>query len=665
MCGIFGFVSASSRRLSTDAVENLMARLFRLSESRGREASGLAVLAANEINLCKGSIPGSRLIRLPEYRQLLRKASDNGGSLPNRDSPFAAIGHSRLVTSGGQKMDVNNQPLENDGIALVHNGIIVNVDALWENNPKLKRRGEVDTEIILTLLAEHMKAGLSAKDSLCATFADIEGEASVAILLAEANKLMLATNTGSIFTRMDADRRSMSFASESFILNRLYAGKAGNGAVTEQVKAGTGIVIDLSRLDREPVVLPANDHAMGRTRRQRPDRRVAAGVSGSGVMASLEASAEQDRQQRVLMRRCMKCILPETVPFIVFDQEGICNYCRHYRKSEPGNRGSLESQLARYRDKSREADCVVAFSGGRDSSYCLHLLKMEFGMTPIAYTYDWGMVTDLARRNQSRLCGQLGIQHIWVSADIGAKRRNIRRNVTAWLKRPHLGMIPLFMAGDKQFFWFANKVMAQTGIELLALCENQLEKTDFKSGFCGIRPKFGERRPNVLSGMQKLQLAMFFGGQYLLNPKYLNQSLPDTLSAFASYYLIRHDYVHLFDYIRWDENEIVDTLQREYDWETADDTSTTWRIGDGTAPFYNFLYLTLAGFTEHDTFRSNQIREGDITRHRALELIEVENRPRWESIRDYLRLIDLDFTDVLSAVNRMPRLYGESAESLR
>ena len=31
---------------------------------------------------------------------------------------------------------------------------------------------------------------------------------------------------------------------------------------------------------------------------------------------------------------------------------------------------------------------------------------------------------------------------------------------------------------------------------------------------------------------------------------------------------------------------------------------------DGTAGFYNYVYHTVAGFTEHDTFRSNQIREG-------------------------------------------------------
>ncbi len=64
----------------------------------------------------------------------------------------------------------------------------------------------------------------------------------------------------------------------------------------------------------------------------------------------------------------------------------------------------------------------------------------------------------------------------------------------------------------------------------------------------------------------------------------------------------------VFDYWRWDEKVIESTLLNDYDWERATDTNTTWRIGDGTAAIYNYIYYTMAGFTEQDTFRSNQIR---------------------------------------------------------
>ena len=84
---------------------------------------------------------------------------------------------------------------------------------------------------------------------------------------------------------------------------------------------------------------------------------------------------------------------------------------------------------------------------------------------------------------------------------------------------------------------------------------------------------------------------------------------------------------------------------------------TTWRIDDGTAAFYNYAYYTIAGFTEHDTFRSNQIREGDITREEALRLVEEENTPRYPNLKWYLDVVGVDFTAAIEAINRAPKLY--------
>jgi hypothetical protein len=59
----------------------------------------------------------------------------------------------------------------------------------------------------------------------------------------------------------------------------------------------------------------------------------------------------------------------------------------------------------------------------------------------------------------------------------------------------------------------------------------------------------------------------------------------------------------------------------------------------------------MAGFSEHDTFRSNQIREGDITREKALELVKIEGKPRFENIQWFLQILHLDFKDTISIIN--------------
>ena len=68
----------------------------------------------------------------------------------------------------------------------------------------------------------------------------------------------------------------------------------------------------------------------------------------------------------------------------------------------------------------------------------------------------------------------------------------------------------------------------------------------------------------------------------------------------------------------------------------------------------------MAGFTEHDTFRSNQIREGVISRAEGLKLIEEENRPRYENISQYLEMLDLDFSSVIKIINKQPRLWHQN-----
>ena len=138
----------------------------------------------------------------------------------------------------------------------------------------------------------------------------------------------------------------------------------------------------------------------------------------------------------------------------------------------------------------------------------------------------------------------------------------------------------------------------------------------------------------------------------LESPSYFNSSLWDTISGeyYRSYHKKR-DYYHIFDYWRWDENTIDNLLLNEYDWETAPDTKTTWRIGDGTAAFYNYIYYTVAGFTEHDTFRSNQIRAGLLDRKTALNYVLQENVIGAESLKWYFDTISINAQSALQVIN--------------
>jgi hypothetical protein len=411
-----------------------------------------------------------------------------------------------------------------------------------------------------------------------------------------------------------------------------------------QVKAKSGSIIDLQSLQLTNFDLINTDKAPYISKYL-------------GLQRKIESRWQIEEDARLALRRCTHCLLPETMPFIKFDSDGVCNYCHNYKPSLNLGINELESKLAKYRSNGKYIDCVVAFSGGRDSSYGLHALKTQFGMTPLAYTYDWGMVTDLGRRNQARMCGDLGVEHLWISADIKRQRTYIHKNVSAWMRRPDLGMIPLFMAGDKLFFRFANAIMKERNIPIMIFCSNKIEKTDFKIGFCGILPQFKSNQPFTLNIKRKLSLLAYYCKQFILNPSYINNSIFNSISCYISYYFQQGDYTFLYDYIPWNESTVNNTLLNCYNWEIAKDSPNTWRIGDGTVPFYNYVYYTVAGFTEYDTFRSNQIREGHIDRESALASVLEENKPRWNSLREYANIINIDFEQLIRTVDAMPRLY--------
>ncbi len=194
-------------------------------------------------------------------------------------------------------------------------------------------------------------------------------------------------------------------------------------------------------------------------------------------------------------------------------------------------------------------------------------------------------------------------------------------------------------------------------LDLVLFSMNPLERTDFKHAFTGTDENYHKHKHYNLSKGNKTRLALYYLKQYLTNPAYINESIFDTIFAYFSYYLIPHNYEVFYDYINWNESEIEKTLINEYDWEVARDTKTTWRIGDGTASFYNYIYYRMAGFTENDTQRSNLIREGRMNRDEALRIVREENRPRLESILWYCNTIGIDIEKTLLRINAATHLY--------
>jgi asparagine synthetase B (glutamine-hydrolysing) len=667
MCGIFGIFIKSNTGFSETWFSPLLNHLALSSESRGKDSSGLAFIDTDSMHteLVKADVRLGDLIKTKEVSQLFSQAQKQY-SKSGKD--FSILGHARLVTNGSQLQAENNQPVVLEDDLLVHNGIIVNVNQLWHERPDWKRHYKIDSEYILkSLQEEFLLKGNSPQNIL----EGLEGTYSIMAFLASQQRLLMATNNGSLYF-LHQPSKFLIVASEAYYLKTLCQksfGRAFSNIPITQLLPGESKYLDLETLDFVPFETKPKSDIRFRTN----IKNIQGKANTREVIIEPEIHFNRNRETKLFelleqngdriknQKRCTRCVLPETFPFIHFDKNGVCNYCHgHVSKAKTGKLEELKEIVNRYRNADGSPDCIIPFSGGRDSTFALHMVKKELGLNPIAFTYDWGMVTDLARRNIVRVCGKLGVENIVVAADIHWKRQNIKKNVEAWLKKPSLGMIPLFMAGDKYFFYYTDRLKKQTGIKLNIWGVNHLENTDFKVGFAGLAPQFEKEHIYSLSRLNQLKLLGYVGKEFLSNPKYLNQSLIDTFGSFAVRYLApKKDYFQLFDYYLWNENEINTLIQNEYDWEKATDTDSTWRIGDGTAGFYNYIYYTVAGFSEVDTFRSNQIREGMISREEALKTAKEENNPRFETIRWYLEIIGIDFQYAIQKINAIPKLYKE------
>ena len=605
MCGIFGVVSSS--QVHGDELNVLVQH----AQQRGRDSSGLLTFDGKAYQVYRADYPITRLIK--EVRP---------------QASHLVLGHSRLITNGLG----DNQPVVRDGVVVLHNGIVVNDEALWVEIGKV-RTLQIDTEIIAGIAAAYLESGGALEHLPARVLSLCRGIVTCALILPSLGKLCLFSNNGSLYVGRKG--ASTFFASENYPLVVIGCERV------EQVR-------DALFLD-----IPVSQDALSISDRKErtTDLIPALSLSGAAVEEGMLGYSKYEG------RRCSKCLLTETMPFINFDADGVCNYCRNYQpRNKPRPKEELFKLVESYR-RTHGNDCLVPFSGGRDSCYGLHLIVKELEMKPITYTYDWGMVTDLGRRNISRMSAELGVENIIVADDITKKREHIAKNLRAWLKSPHLGMISILTAGDKHFFRHIETIKAQTGISLNLWGINPLEVTHFKAGFLGVPPDFEEKSVYSHGAMKQLRYQGLRLGAMLQSLGYFNSSLWDTLSGeYYRSFTKKTDYFHIFDYWRWDEKQIDDTLAT-YDWERAPDTKTTWRIGDGTAAFYNYVYYTVAGFTEHDTFRSNQIREGDLTRAEALEMVEEENTPRYPNIKWYLDAVGVDFKDAIRVVNSIPKLY--------
>jgi len=337
------------------------------------------------------------------------------------------------------------------------------------------------------------------------------------------------------------------------------------------------------------------------------------------------------------MRRCAKCLLPETYANIEFDNNGVCNVCRAKKVKRPYSENDLIEILNEHKEIAKKEDrkynCIVPFSGGKDSVFTLYTMVKRYGMKPLVVTFNHLFFTDVIKRNQEKILKQIGSDII----EFKPNWKIVRELMLKSLKRTgdfcwhcHCGIyaypmqvavkykIPLLIWGasdyvlekdmgkERDLEFFQQKI--NLGIQVEEMVDDNISMSDLE--------------PYMYPTEEELKRLNIVG---------INQA----------------------DYIDWNVREQVTLIKKELGWEEAEYIEGSYITYDKIECKYigirDYLKFLKRGYGRTCQLASVDIRDGILSRDKGLVLMEEHDGKRPESLTPFLNDIGLsedDFMDI-------------------
>lgn len=246
MCGILGFVVDNAVGFGTrDVTETLSLVLDKLiaeSTSRGSHSAGVAAVTKDlNVGMLKKPIAGRLFVKDVAYKEWKKEFI--------HDKTRIVIGHTRAQTKGTYEDNFNNHPIHSGLTIGVHNGIIQNDEILWrQDGDPLRRKGEVDSEVIFHLIDQFAREGeYNITDAIYEASVRLSGSFACAMFhLKKPKYLWLFQKGNSIYVYNTESMGFKIFASdERFIKDALEA--IGMGLIAERlmkISFANGLRID-------------------------------------------------------------------------------------------------------------------------------------------------------------------------------------------------------------------------------------------------------------------------------------------------------------------------------------------------------------------------------------------------------------------------------------
>ncbi len=341
------------------------------------------------------------------------------------------------------------------------------------------------------------------------------------------------------------------------------------------------------------------------------------------------------------MKICSSCVTPETAESISFNDKNSCSVCKqikHKKKIDWKKRDLLFDELIlKYRGKSKY-DCIVPFSGGKDSSFTLWYLVKKKNLNPLVVRYNHNFLRKTVQKNTRKIIEKLKVDFIEKKTDQKIIKKTmieslIRRGDFCW--HCHVGVAS-----------FPVNTAIMKGIPLLIYGEPSSEYGSFYDydDFEVLDVDYFNRVFNL--GLNAEDMIGMINERH--KDDKLNDDSLDELK-FPSRKTLSRNKIHaayLGNYLPWETKKFVKIIKEELDWEGEEvegippeyDYEKIECLFQGVRDYLKFLKR---GFGRTSHLTSIDIREGKINREEALKLCKKFDGQRPASLDYFLKYLGL------------------------
>ncbi len=347
------------------------------------------------------------------------------------------------------------------------------------------------------------------------------------------------------------------------------------------------------------------------------------------------------------MIRCSKCLLPQDLPGSNFNSEGECYWCQtNFPGYSPVGNEKLREMLAKNRVNDDNADCLVGFSGGKDSTYALLRLKNEYGMKVEAFTYVHEGTKSFSLENAKNICKSNGIKHHIVSLKNEAHLKSFKDYFKAWINNPTPTSANMTCVACKHLHVLGSQIAVDRKIPMIIWASSPLEYAPFlaikhKTGASNFQ-RDGMSKSGVLMVKEMLSSPTFTKGVL----KNFNTTLYGCLSVFPSSSYLKKRFptvkpVMFFEFENWDPPMMIEYINSCSEWIKPKEVKEDWHSDCVFNIFKEYMFQKMYGASYTDAFLSNQVRYGMISREKAYERLLQSKKYFAKAVIEELKTLDL------------------------